>query len=103
MNSAARIYRKPSVFFLVVYALFMEFVPFFFLPSYILDGSFFDAGGLMKWVRPLKKRNLYSSKLKRTNLRLMSLQMCHPFLVGQGEYRVSGLGVYGKLEKMFSV
>ena len=57
----------------------------------------------MKWVRPLKKQNLCSSKLKRANLRLMSLQMCHQFLVDQGEYCVSGLGVSGTFEKMFSV
>ena len=57
----------------------------------------------MKWVRPLKKQNLCSSKLKRANLRLMSLQMCHQFLVDQGEYRVSGLGISSTLEKMFLV
>ena len=57
----------------------------------------------MKWVRPLKKQNLCSNKLKRANLRLMSLQMCHQFLVDQGEYRVTGLGVSGTFEKMFSV
>lgn len=64
---------------------------------------FLDAGGLMKWVRTSQEaKSVFKQTEKGKTLRPMSLQMCHQFLVGSGEYCASGLGVSNIGEDVFS-